>query len=61
VSADQIRLLATACNNLGVGALLAGIIVPWVNHAQLGGDALGWYTFGVIWIAIAQAALWEIE
>jgi hypothetical protein len=27
----------------------------------IGGDALGWYTFGVIWIAIAQAALWEIE
>ena len=34
MSDEQIKLLATAFNNLGVGGLLAGIIVPWVNQSR---------------------------
>ena len=61
MSDEQIKLLATAFNNLGVGGLLAGIIVPWVNHASLGSDALGWYVFGLLGLVAAQLVLREVE
>jgi hypothetical protein len=31
---ERIKLLATALNNLGVDAILAGVIVPSVNGAE---------------------------
>ena len=48
MSDEQIKLLATTLNNLDVGSLLAGIIVPWVNHTLLGSDAMGWHVFGLL-------------
>ena len=58
---ERIKLLATAFNNLGVGSLLACIVVPWINHSLLGIAALGWYVFGLLSIATAQLVLWEME
>ena len=55
---ERIRLLATACNNLGVGALLAGTIVPMVSGQS---SIVWWYLFGVIWIGVAQLVLGELE
>ena len=55
---ERIRLLATACNNLGVGALLGGTIVPMVNGQS---SIVWWYLFGVIWIGVAQLVLGELE
>jgi hypothetical protein len=31
---ERVRLLATALNNLGVGAILAGLIAPMVNRRK---------------------------
>lgn len=31
---EQIKLLATAFNNIGVGSLLAGIVVPWIDYGE---------------------------
>jgi hypothetical protein len=53
-------LLATALNNLGVGSLLAGIVVPWVNGSLSGGVA-GWYVFGVLCAVTAQVVLGEMR
>jgi hypothetical protein len=58
MSDEQIKLLATALNNLGVGALLAGTIVPAVSGQS---SSLAWYVFGVVWIAIAQLVIGELE
>lgn len=55
---ERTKLLATAFNNLGVGALLAGTIVPIVNGQ---GGSLAWYVFGVVWIVAAQLVLGELE
>jgi hypothetical protein len=56
----RIQLLATALNNLGVGSLLAGIVVPWVNGSLSGGVA-GWYVFGVLCAVTAQVVLGEMR
>jgi hypothetical protein len=39
----RIQLLATALNNLGVGAILAGVIVPSINGTGMGRVGLGSY------------------
>ena len=54
----RIQLLATGCNILGVGALLAGTIVPMVTGH---GGLLAWYVFGVVSIAIAQLVIGELR
>jgi hypothetical protein len=58
VTDEQIKLLATACNNLGVGSVLAGFIVPLVNGQS---GSLSWYVFGVVWIGVAQLVIGELE
>jgi hypothetical protein len=55
---ERIKLLATACNNLGVGALLAGTIVPMVNGQS---SVLAWYAFGVVLIGVAQMVMGELK
>ena len=59
---ERIKLLATALNNLGVGAILAGAVAPTVSGTL--GDVLhvgAWLAFGVNLIAMAQAVLGEIQ
>ncbi len=54
----QIQLLATASNNLGVGALIAGIIAPSVTGTV--GDLTHivlWLILGADLIAVAQFIL----
>ena len=55
IRTEQTKLLATAFNNLGVGAILAGVIVPTVNGtvADLSHIA-AWVALGVSLIAYAQ-------
>ena len=58
IHTEQTKLLATAFNNLGVGAILAGVIVPTVNGtvADLG-HVTAWVALGVSLIAYAQVWL----
>jgi hypothetical protein len=55
---EQTKLLATAFNNLGVGAILAGVIVPTVNGtvADLA-HIVAWVALGISLIAYAQVWL----
>jgi hypothetical protein len=58
----RINLLATALNNLGVGAMLAGIVAPLVNGAA--DDAahiLVWLTLGIDLIGMAQIVLGRLR
>lgn len=55
-------LFATALNNLGVGAMLAGIIAPLVNGAV--GDAahiLAWLVLGIDLIGMAPLVLGRLR
>jgi hypothetical protein len=56
---ERIKLLATALNNLGVGALLAGIVVPMVVNGQ--GGVLGCYVLALLSFGVAQIVLGELE
>jgi hypothetical protein len=58
VNAEQIKMAATACNNRGVGALLAGTIVPLMAGQS---HSLAWYVFGLVFLGVAQAVLGELE
>lgn len=54
----RITLLATALNNLGVGAILAGLVAPLVNGTV--GDLahiVGWVVLGADLIVLAQFQL----
>jgi len=54
----RITLLATALNNLGVGAIIAGIVAPMVNGTV--GDLAhiaAWFMLGIDLIAMAQVVL----
>jgi hypothetical protein len=55
---ERVKYLATACNNVGIAALLAGFIVPMINGQ---GGGLAWYVFGVVWISVAQLLLGELK
>jgi len=58
----RIQLLATALNNLGIGALLAGVIVPGINGTV--GDAahiLAWIAFGASLLSAAQLVLGRLR
>lgn len=59
---ERLKLLATALNNLGIGAMIAGIVAPLVNGSA--GDfahIAAWFIFGVDLIAIAQAVLGRLR
>jgi hypothetical protein len=43
---ERIKLLATALSNLGVGAILAGVIVPRVSGAP------GYLAHSVVWLIL---------
>jgi len=58
----RITLLATALNNLGVGAILAGIVAPLVNGTV--GDfahIASWVALGIDVIALAQVTLGRLK
>jgi hypothetical protein len=58
----RIQLLATALNNLGVGAMIAGIVAPMV-HGAVGDTAqVGvWFALGVDLMAMAQFVLGRLR
>ncbi len=59
---ERTRLLAAAFNNLGVGAILAGVIAPSVNGAA--GDAAHiavWLIAGIDLIWLAQIWLGRLS
>lgn len=58
MTTEQIRMLATALNNFGVGVLLASIVVPVVNGQT---SSIAWYVFGIVWIAVAQLVIGELQ
>jgi hypothetical protein len=56
----RIQLLATALNNLGVGAVLAGVVVPSVSGSTPAANAVHlviWLMVGVNLVALAQDVL----
>lgn len=56
----RMQLLATALNNLGVGAILAGVVVPTVNASTPAANAVHlvrWIVAGVNLLALAQFCL----
>jgi hypothetical protein len=58
----RIQLLATAFNNLGVGAILAGVVVPTMNGTV--GDAAhigAWLVLGADLMALAQILLGRLR
>ena len=55
---EQTKLLATAFNNLGVGAILAGVIAPTVNGSVADLVHIGaWIALGTSLITYAQVWL----
>jgi hypothetical protein len=55
---DQIRALATACTNLGVGLFLTAIVSPAVNGTA--GDVphiAAWLLFGASALVVSQKLL----
>jgi methylmalonyl-CoA mutase cobalamin-binding subunit len=60
----RIQLLATALNNLGIGVILAGAIVPAVNATTPAAGAvhvLVWGVLGANLIGLAQALLGRLR
>jgi hypothetical protein len=58
----RIQLLATALNNLGVGAIIAGTVAPTVNGAVAGlAYVIPWLIFGANLIAMAQFVLGRLR
>jgi len=58
----RITLLATALNNLGVGAIIAGIVAPMVNGTV--GDLAHiapWLIFGADLLWLAQVVLGRLR
>jgi hypothetical protein len=54
---ERVKLLATALNNLGVGAILAGFVAPMVRgEINSLASVLVWAAIGVN--CIVQAQLW---
>jgi hypothetical protein len=59
----RVQMGATALNNLGVAAMVAGIISPWVNNGAVG-DAphIGaWFAFGASCMLAAQLLLGRLR
>jgi hypothetical protein len=60
----RVQLAATAFNNLGVGAILAGVIVPTVNAATPAANLvhlLLWISLGANMLGLAQALLGRLR
>jgi hypothetical protein len=58
----RIQLLATALNNLGVGATIAGVVAPMANGTV--GDLAhiaAWFALGADLVAMAQAVLGRLR
>jgi len=58
----RVQLLATALNNLGVGAAIAGIVAPLVNGTV--GDLAhigAWFALGADLMAMAQIVLGRLR
>jgi hypothetical protein len=58
----RVQLLATALNNLGVGAIIAGIVAPLVNGKV--GDPryiVGWLVLGADLVWLAQVWLGRLR
>ena len=58
----HVQLFATALNNLGVGAIIAGFVAPVVNGTV--GDPThiaAWLAFGADLIALAQVWLGRLR
>jgi len=58
----RVQLLATARNNLGVGAAIAGIVAPLVNGTV--GDLAhigAWFALGADLMAMAQIVLGRLR
>ncbi len=57
-SVERIKLGAAALNNVGVGALIAGIVAPSLNNALAGvGHIVLWVGFAFVMWIMAQALL----
>jgi hypothetical protein len=55
-------VLATTFNNLGVGAIIAGIVAPTVNGSLAGaGHVVAWVVIGAELIAAAQLLLGRLR
>ncbi len=58
----RVQFLATALNNLGVGAIIAGAVAPVVNGTV--GDSAhiaAWFGLGADLIAMAQVVLGRLR
>jgi hypothetical protein len=59
---ERIKLLASALNNLGVGAILAGVVAPLVSGTFGGpGRVIAWIVMGADLIALAQLVLGRLR
>jgi hypothetical protein len=57
-----VRLPATALNNLGVGAIIAGIVGPLVNgHLADAAHVLTWACLGADLFALARTTLGRLR
>jgi hypothetical protein len=59
---ERVKLFATALNNLGVGAIIAGVVVPTVSGRV--GDLIHvglWLVFGVDLVLVAQMCLGRLR
>jgi hypothetical protein len=55
---EQVKLFATAVNNLGVAAIVAGIVAPTVNGTvRDAAHIVLWLSFGVSFVLAAQLIL----
>lgn len=57
----RVQLLATALNNLGVGAILAGVIVPTINASTTAASPVIWVATGGSLLSIAQPILGRLR
>ena len=59
---ERVKLFATALNNLGVGAIIAGIVAPMVNGTVGDPAHIGaWCAVGADLIALAQVWLGRLR
>ena len=59
---ERIKLLASALNNLGIGAIIAGIVAPMVNGTLADFAHLAtWLMLGGDLIVMAQVVLGRLQ
>ena len=52
IHTERTKLLATALNNLGVGSILAGVIVPSIN------GTVGDVAHITVWVVLGADLIW---